>query len=91
MVVSPAPMCLGGASTGLKCPSSVMTKTDPELQRFLPQGAFGSLHNLRNLRYWRSCLRMLFQQFDVKYGVGVFFFALTTLSFLILLESTWSV
>jgi len=47
MVVSPAPMCLGGASTGLKCPSSVMTKTDPELQRFLPQGAFGSLHNLR--------------------------------------------
>jgi hypothetical protein len=32
--------------------SSQMTKTDPELHRFLSQRAFGSLHNLRNLRYW---------------------------------------
>ena len=48
---------------------SAMTQSDPELQRFLPQGAFGSLHNLRNLRYWRSCLRMLSQQFDIRCSV----------------------
>jgi hypothetical protein len=45
-----------------------MPKADPELLRFLSQRTFRSLHELHDLRYRRSCLRMLLQQLDVSCG-----------------------
>jgi hypothetical protein len=65
-MLCPAGACFKGLTA---FGSSLMTKTDSELSRFLSQRAFGSLHSLRNLRYWCSCLRMLFQQFDIRRSV----------------------
>ena len=48
-----------------------MAEADAERPGLLPQGSFRSLHQLRELRYWRLCLRMLLEQFDV--GCGVWF------------------
>ena len=48
-----------------------MPQADSELQSLLSQRSHGSLHLLGDLRYWRPCLGMLPQQFNVRCGVGL--------------------
>ena len=50
---------------------ALVAEADAERSGLLPQGSFRSLHQLRELRYRRLCLRMLLEQFDV--GCGVWF------------------
>ena len=61
--INPASVARSGAT--------LMTETDSELERLLPQRSFGSLHDLRKLGDRRLGFGMLFQQSDVGNGVGL--------------------
>ena len=63
-----------------------MPQADSELQSLLSQRSHGSLHLLGDLRYWRPCLGMLPQQFNVRCGVGLSYGSLVRFGHFLLLE-----